>query len=52
PIELGRYVKGAIRNGATKKEIAEVLLQVSGYCGAPCGIEAFRAAEEAFNEPE
>ena len=51
PIELKRYVRGAIRNGATKEEIREVLLQVAGYCGAPCGIEAFRTAGEAINEP-
>ena len=50
PNELKRYTKGAIRNGATKEEIREVLLQVAGYCGAPCGINAFRAAEEAFND--
>jgi 4-carboxymuconolactone decarboxylase len=49
PNEMKRYVKGALRNGATKAEIAEVLLQVTGYCGAPCGVESFRAAQEAFD---
>ncbi len=50
PYELKRYIKGAIHNGATKAEIGEVLLQVAGYCGAPCGVELFKAAEEAFRE--
>ena len=50
PDTMKRYVKAALRNGATKSEIAEVLLQITGYCGGPCGIEAFEAAQEAFKE--
>ena len=48
--ELKVHVKGAIRNGATKVEIREVLLQVAIYCGIPAGVDAFRVARETFVE--
>src|SRR5581483_7733115 len=46
------HVRGALKNGCTKDEIREVLLQVAIYCGAPAGVEAFRLAREAFAEGE
>jgi 4-carboxymuconolactone decarboxylase len=50
PHELKLHVKGALKNGLTKEEIKEILLQVAVYCGVPAGIDAFRNAREAFNE--
>jgi 4-carboxymuconolactone decarboxylase len=50
PHELKRHVKGAIRNGVTKDEIREVLLQVAIYAGVPAGVDAFRNAREALQE--
>ena len=50
--ELKLHVKGALKNGLTKDEIKEILLQVAVYCGVPAGIDAFRNAREAFNEVE
>jgi 4-carboxymuconolactone decarboxylase len=50
PIEFKTHVKGALKNGCTKEEIREVLLQVAVYCGAPAGVEAFRLAREVFSE--
>ncbi len=50
--ELKSHVKGAIRNGCTKDEISEVLLQVAVYGGVPAGVESFRLAREAFKELE
>ena len=50
PLEFKTHVKGALKNGCTKDEIREVLLQVAVYCGMPAGVEAFRLAREAFNE--
>src|SRR5450631_267454 len=50
--ELKLHVKGALKNGVTKDEIKEILLQVGVYCGIPSGIDAFRNAREAFNEVE
>ena len=52
PNELKMHVKGAIRNGLTKEEICEILLQVAIYCGIPAGVDSFRIAKEAFAELE
>ena len=52
PHELKLHVKGALKNGVTKDEIKEILLQVAVYCGVPAGIDAFRNAREALNEVE
>ncbi len=46
--ELKLHVRGALNNGVTPAEIREVLLQAGIYCGAPAGLEAFRAAEEVL----
>ncbi len=48
PTELKAHVRGALRNGCTVEEIREVLLQAAVYCGAPAGIDAFRAAREVI----
>lgn len=50
PHELKMHVKGALRNGVSKAEITEVLLQVAIYCGVPAAVDAFRIAKEAFKE--
>lgn len=52
PHELKMHVGGALRNGLTKAEIREVLLQVAIYCGIPAGVDAFRVAKEAIAEFE
>jgi 4-carboxymuconolactone decarboxylase len=48
--EFKAHVKGAIKNGVTKQEITEVLLQVAIYCGVPAGVDAFRTAKEVLAE--
>jgi len=50
--ELKIHLKGALKNGCTKDEIMEVLLQTAIYCGVPAAVEAFRTAREAFKEAE
>jgi 4-carboxymuconolactone decarboxylase len=50
PHELKMHVKGALRNGVTRDEIREVLMQVAIYCGVPAGVDSFRVAREAFVE--
>ncbi|MBU3725019.1 MAG: 4-carboxymuconolactone decarboxylase [Burkholderiaceae bacterium] len=50
PHELRLHVKGAIRNGVTKDEIREILLQTAIYCGVPAAIDGFRTAKEALAE--
>jgi len=48
--ELKIHVKGAVANGVTKDEMAEIFLQVGTYCGAPAALESFKAAKEVFTE--
>ena len=42
--EFSIHFKGAIKNGCTLAELKDVLLQITIYCGVPCGVEAFRHA--------
>jgi len=48
--ELELHLDGALRNGVTKKEIAEVLLQSAIYCGYPAALGGFRTAREYFSK--
>ena len=50
PRELKTHIRGALNNGCTRDEIREVLMQTAVYSGIPAGVEAFRAAREAFAE--
>ncbi len=48
--ELAVHVRGAVRNGCTREEIQETLLQAAVYAGVPAGMEAFRIAEAALDQ--
>lgn len=50
--ELGVHVRGALNNGVTEAEIAEVLLQAGVYAGVPVAAEGFRVAREVFAKVE
>lgn len=50
PHELKLHVKAALRNGLTREEIREALLQVAVYCGIPAGMDSTRIAREAITE--
>ncbi|MEJ2409621.1 MAG: carboxymuconolactone decarboxylase family protein [Novosphingobium sp.] len=50
PHELRLHVKAALRNGLTREEIREALLQVAIYCGVPAGMDSTRIAREAIAE--
>ena len=52
PHEVKIHVRGALRNGCTKEEIQEVLLQTAIYCGVPAAVDSFRIAKEVFNSGE
>jgi 4-carboxymuconolactone decarboxylase len=52
PHELKLHVKAALKNGVTREEISEVLLQAAIYCGVPAAVDAFRTAREALKEAE
>ncbi len=47
--EFKLHVRGALRNGVSREEISEVLLQAAIYCGVPAAISAFRQAREVFD---
>lgn len=49
--ELALHVRAALRNGVTKAEIAEVLMQVAVYAGVPAANAAFGVAREALESP-
>ena len=46
--ELELHLAGAARNGVTKNEIREILLQSAVYCGYPAALGGFRTAREFF----
>ncbi|NLU84526.1 carboxymuconolactone decarboxylase family protein [Rhodococcus sp. HNM0569] len=46
--ELRGHVRGALRNGLTRDEIVEVVVQASAYCGAPAGLSAMAVVQEVF----
>lgn len=52
PNELRLHLRGALRNGVTREEIKEILLQACIYCGIPAGLDAFKAAAEVFREAD
>ncbi len=52
PGELRLHVRGALRTGVSREEIAEIFLQAGVYCGAPAALESFRIAREVFAEAD
>ncbi|GAA4341384.1 carboxymuconolactone decarboxylase family protein [Pigmentiphaga soli] len=52
PHELKMHIAGALRNGVSRDEIREVMLQVAIYCGIPAGVDSFRIAREVFAEQD
>jgi 4-carboxymuconolactone decarboxylase len=50
PHEFEIHLRGALRNGVTKDEIKEVLLQTAVYCGAPAALDSFRIAKRVLAE--
>jgi 4-carboxymuconolactone decarboxylase len=50
PHEIKAHVRGAINNGLSKDEIAEIFLQAAIYCGVPAAIDSFRLAKEVFKD--
>ena len=50
PHELRLHLRGALRNGVSKDEIREILMQVAIYGGMPAAVDSFRIAREVFAE--
>jgi 4-carboxymuconolactone decarboxylase len=49
--ELEPHLRGALRNGLTRAELVEVLLQTAIYCGVPAANSAFAVAQRVLTEP-
>ena len=50
--ELAMHIRAAQRNGLTREEIGEVLLQSAIYCGVPAGNRAFAIFRDVLAEEE
>lgn len=50
PDELAGHIRVALKNGVTKIEIRECLLQVAVYAGMPAGLSSFRVARQVMKE--
>jgi 4-carboxymuconolactone decarboxylase len=50
--ELATHVRAALRNGLTREEIKEVLLQCAIYCGVPAANSAFAVAQRVLDEEQ
>jgi 4-carboxymuconolactone decarboxylase len=47
--EFKLHLRGALRNGCTREEIKDTLMQLTIYAGVPAGVEAFRLAREVLD---
>ena len=47
--ELQLHLKAALKNGVTRAEIKELLLQAAIYCGVPAANHAFHLAQQIFS---
>jgi 4-carboxymuconolactone decarboxylase len=50
--ELAMHIPAALRNGLTREEIAEVLLQSAIYCGVPAANGAFAIFRDVMFKEE
>ena len=50
--EFKLHCRGALRNGVSREEIREIIMQVGIYCGVPAMMESTRLAQEAFREAD
>jgi 3-oxoadipate enol-lactonase/4-carboxymuconolactone decarboxylase len=48
--ELAAHLRAALRNGLSRDEIKEVLLQTAIYCSVPDANSAFRIAQGVFDD--
>ncbi len=48
--ELAMHIRAALRNGLTREEIKEVLLQTAIYCGVPAANGAFAIFQRVLDE--
>jgi 4-carboxymuconolactone decarboxylase len=46
--ELAMHIRGGLRNGLTREEVGEVLLQSAIYCGVPAANRAFAIFQDVI----
>ena len=49
--ELAMHLRAGLRNGLSRDELAEILLQTAVYAGVPAANSAFAVAKRVFAEP-
>ena len=49
-VELKLHVKAAVRCGASRAEVTEIITQMIAYCGFPAATNALMTMKEAFDE--
>lgn len=52
PNEIRVHLRGALRNGISKKELSELCLHSFLYCGGPASLDAFQVMKAALPELE
>jgi 4-carboxymuconolactone decarboxylase len=52
PDELKLHLAGGVRNGLTKAELEEIMIQVGVYAGFPAAVAGNRAGQAVFREME
>lgn len=50
--ELELHLKASVNTGVSQEEVAEVLLHVGVYAGAPAANRAFKVAKQALKEAD
>jgi 4-carboxymuconolactone decarboxylase len=50
--EFATHIRGALNNGLTPDEIRAALTHITMYCGAPIGVDCFRAAKPIVDQWE
>lgn len=48
--EFELHFRGAIKNGLSRDELQDTLIQIAIYCGVPAGVEAFKIANKVLKE--
>ncbi len=48
--EVATHTRGAINNGLTPQQIAEVLLQTAIYCGVPAAVDQLPGRDPVITE--
>jgi 4-carboxymuconolactone decarboxylase len=48
--ELKLHIKAAVRCGASRAEVAEIITQMIAYCGFPAATNALMTMKQVFDE--